>query len=82
MRHSWARERMSPVDPPSLATIGNHCRSTCPAVPVTFSCTEPHDSVPVIVMPVWKYEYVSAWPKHSIPRCTRRRPAARAPATA
>ena len=66
VRHSWARDRMSPVGPPSLATFGNHCRSTCPAVPVTFSLIEPHDSVPVIVMPVWKYEYVSACPKHSI----------------
>jgi hypothetical protein len=35
----------------------------CPDVPDTSSVVAPHVSVPVITIPVWKYENVSGLPR-------------------
>src|ERR1700756_5890149 len=66
VRHSCERARGSPPVPPPPAYLGNHCRSTCPALPLTRSYSSPQRSVPCIAIPVWKYEYVSSWPKQMI----------------
>src|SRR6202000_946088 len=66
VRHSCDRDRGSPLPAPPPAYFGNHCRSICPAQPSTRSTTSAQRNVPVIAMPVWKYEEVSGGPKQTL----------------